>query len=80
MNINTKQILSISEVNQNFSKATKLASSLGEVYIFKNNRPAYILTDMQENCPIQMSDKEKIEFVGRRILKEHLGAFKELAK
>ena len=80
MNINTKQILSITEANQNFSKAAKLASDLGEVYIFKNNHPAYILTDIQDNYPIQMTDNEKIEFVGRRVLKEHLNAFKELAK
>lgn len=80
MNINTNHIISITEVNQNFTKATKLASSVGTVYIFKNNKPAYALIDLQQDCPIQMTDDEKIDFVGRRILNEHIEAFRELAK
>ena len=37
MNINTNQIVSISEANQNFSKIARLVDKSGEVYIFKNN-------------------------------------------
>ena len=80
MIIDTERILSVTEANQNFSKAAKLADRFGEVVIFKNNRPKYVLYDVDASPQIEMSDDEKIEFVGRRILKQHLAAFKELAK
>lgn len=80
MIIDTERILSVTEANQNFSKAAKLADRFGEVVIFKNNRPKYVLYDVDASPQIEMSDEEKIEFVGRRILKQHLAAFKELAK
>ena len=33
MNINTNQIVSISEANQNFSKVARMVDKTGEVYI-----------------------------------------------
>ena len=80
MVIDTNRIISITEANQNFSKAAKLADQLGEIVIFKNNKPKYVLYEIESAPQIEMTDEEKIEFVGRRILREHLAAFKELAK
>ena len=70
MDINTNQIVSISEANQNFSR----------VVIFKNNKPKYKLVDIEQDSEIQMTDDEKIDFVAARILKEYRKAFEELAK
>lgn len=78
--INSNNILSISEVNQNFSKATKLAEQTGEAIIFKNNRPKFLLLDLDTNPQIEMTDDEKIDFVAARVLREHKQAFLELAK
>lgn len=80
MILNTNSIISITDVNQNFSRATRLADKTGEAVIFKNNKPKYILINLEENPQIEMSDREKILFVGQRILHEHINAFKELAK
>lgn len=80
MMINTKNIMSISEANQNFSKATRLAEETGEAIIFKNNRPKFLLLDLDSNPQIEMSNDEKIDFVAKRILCEHRQAFLELAK
>lgn len=80
MIINSENIISITEANQNFSRAAKIADKNGEAVIFKNNRPKYVLYDIESSPQIEMTEEEKIEFVGRRILKEHLNAFKELAK
>ena len=80
MLIDTAKIMSITDVNQNFSRAARIAEQKGEVVIFKNNKPKYVLYDIETSPRIEMTDEEKIEFVGRRILKEHLNAFKELAK
>ena len=80
MTINSSNTLSITEVNQNFSKATHLADMKGQVIIFKRNKPMYILLNIDESPIIEMSDDEKIDFVASRILKRFKPAFEELAK
>ena len=80
MNINTNQIVSISEANQNFSRVARMAESKGTVVIFKNNKPKYKLTDLEQEPEIEMTDEEKIDFVATRILKKYHKAFEELAK
>ena len=80
MTINTNAIVSISEANQNFSKATRIAEKNGQAVIFKNNKPRYILIDLESNPPVEMTDDEKIDFVAARILKKYRPAFLELAK
>ena len=80
MFINTKNTISVTEANQNFTKATRMADKNGSVVIFKRNKPQYILTNIEENPIIEMSDEEKILFVGQRVLHKHINAFKELAK
>lgn len=80
MNINTNQIVSISEANQNFSKVARMVDKSGEVIIFKNNKPKYRLIDVDAEASIEMTDDEKIDFIASRILKQYRRAFEELAK
>ena len=63
MNLNTNQLVSISEANQNFSRVARMADKHGELYIFKNNKPKYKLTDIEHDTTIEMTDDEKIDFV-----------------
>ena len=80
MTIDTNTIISVTEANQNFSKVTRIAENHGQAVIFKNNRPKYMLIDI-ENSPIfDMTDDEKIDVVAARILKRFKPAFMELAK
>lgn len=80
MTIDTNTIVSVSEANQNFSRVTRIADKNGQAVIFKNNRPKYLLVDLESNPPIEMTDDEKIDFVAARILKKYKPAFLELAK
>jgi antitoxin Phd len=80
MNINTHQIVSISEANQNFSRVARMTDKHGEVIIFKNNKPKYKLVDIENEAEIEMTDDEKIDFIAARILKLYRPAFEELAK
>ncbi len=80
MIINTNNIISVSEANQNFSKAARIADKNGQVVIFKNNKPKYVLLDIESNPIIEMTDDEKIDFVAARILKKYRPAFEALAK
>lgn len=80
MNIDTRTIVSATEANQNFSRVTRIAEKNGQAIIFKNNRPKYMLIDLENSPIIEMTDDEKIDFVAARILKKFKPAFLELAK
>lgn len=80
MNINTTDIVTATEANQNFSKVAKMAEKKGKVVIFKNNRPKLLVIDLDTEPQIEMTEDEKLEFVAARILREHRAAFEELAK
>lgn len=80
MKINTNTIISMTEANNNFSKVAKLAEESGEAVIFKNNRPKFVILDIEKTDYIDISDDEKIDIVAARILKKFKPAFEELAK
>ena len=80
MNIDTNTIVSVSEANQNFSRVTRIADRNGQAVIFKNNRPKYILLDVDQSPLLDMTDDENIDVVAARILKKYKPAFEELAK
>ena len=80
MTIDTKTIVSVTEANQNFSRVTRIAEKNGQAAIFKNNKPKYMLVDLDVSPMIDMTDDEKIDVVAARILKKYKPAFMELAK
>ncbi len=80
MKINMNKIVSVSEVNQNFSRVARMVEKQGELYVFKNNKPKYKLIDLERDAEIEMNDEEKIDFVAARILRLYRPAFAELAK
>ena len=75
-----KNTMSVTEANQNFSKAEKRAAADGSVVLLKRNRPKYILIDLEKEPQIEMTDDEKIDYVARRILNKHRHAFEVLAQ
>ncbi len=80
MTINTNQIITMTEANQNFSKVVKIADKNGSAIVFKNNKPKYMIVNIEENPIFELSDDEKIDVASKRILEKYLDAFKELAK
>ena len=80
MTIDTKQVLSITEANQNFSRATRIVDKEGCVVIFKNNKPKYMLVSWEDSQALALTDDEKIDVVARRVMNKHRKAFEELAK
>lgn len=80
MMIDTKQIITVTEANQNFSRATRIADEHGTALIFKNNRPKYKLVNLEVDSEPELSDDEKIDVAARRIMKRFKPAFLELAK
>ena len=80
MTIDTNNIVTATEANQNFSKVAKLAEKKGHIVVFKNNRPKLLVIDLDTEPQIEMTEDEKFDFVASRILRDHRAAFEELAK
>lgn len=80
MTIDTNAIVSMTEANQNFSRVMRIAEQKGQAVIFKNNRPKYLLLDLDNAPLLDITDEEKIDIAAARILKRYLPAFQALAK
>ena len=80
MLVNTKDLISLTEANQNFSKVVRKVDEKGSVIIMKNNNPSYVVIDFKKLEEMQASVKDRIETVASRILNDNFMAFKELAK
>ncbi len=78
MKTNTKNLVSITEANQNFSKVAKKVESNGDIIILKNNSPKYVVSKFDENKTI--NEMEMLTVIAKMILTEHINAFKELAQ
>ena len=80
-NMDSKPFYTMEQANQNFSQVAKTAEEKGEAIIFKNNKPKYLVIDIEKNGSLlELSEDEKIDIVARRILEKYLPAFKGLAK
>jgi len=80
MNINTENLVSISEANQNFSRVARLVDEKGTVIILKNNTPRYVLLDYSMFRENAVADDVDVDAVATRLLTKHFKAFEELAK
>ncbi len=83
MNVNTNQLVPMTDANQNFSKVARMVDEKGLAVIMKNNKPRYVLVDFSEydmiKAAMQMREK-KINDMADDLITENMEAFKELAK
>lgn len=77
---NTNQIITVTEANQNFAKAIRIADEDGVAIIFENNKPKYKLVNLEAEPDLELTDDEKIDIVARRVMERFKTAFMELAK
>lgn len=80
MQINTNNLVSITEANQNFSRIARLVDENGAAVIMKNNVPRYILMEFSQFQKEELAGDEEVNLVARRILAKNRHAFEELAK
>ena len=80
MQINTKNLVSITEANQNFSKVARLVDENGAAFILKNNTPRYVLIEFSQFQEEAALEDDEVDAIAKRILKKHQAAFAELAK
>lgn len=67
MNLDTKMIVSISEANKDFSRVIHLAESYGRVVLLRDNKPKYLLIDLEQEALIfDLTEEEKLEIATKR--------------
>ena len=80
MNVNTKNLVSITEANQNFSKVARLVDENGYAVILKNNKPKYLIVEFSQVENEQVADDEDILELSERLINKNREAYKELSK
>ena len=80
MNINTKNLVSITEANQNFSKIARLVDENGSVIILKNNVPRYLVMEFRAAEQEQLAADEDVMAISKRLIEKNRQAYEVLAK
>lgn len=80
MNINTDNLVSITEANQNFSRVARMVDEKGSVIILKNNSPRYLLIEFSSAEQEQVASDEDVLAVSKRLIAKNRKAYEELAK
>jgi antitoxin Phd len=80
MTVNTKNLVSITEANQNFSRVARLVDENGAAVILKNNVPRYVLVEFSQAEQEQIAEDEDILAVSKRLIAKNRTAYEELAK
>ena len=80
MIVNTKNLVSITEANQNFSRVARLVDENGAAVILKNNVPRYVLVEFSQAEQEQLTEDEDILAVSKRLIAKNRHAYEELAK
>ena len=70
MNLDTQMMVPISEADKDFSHVIHLVENHGRVVILKDNKPKYLLVDLEHEPLIyDLTAEEKLEIASRRILR-----------
>ena len=80
MMIDTKNLVSITEANQNFSKVARLVDERGSAVILKNNVPRYLIVEFSQAEQMQLSPDEDVMELSARLIQQNREAYEELAK
>ena len=80
MNVNTENLVSITEANQNFSRVARMVDEKGPVVILKNNSPRYLLIEFTNAEQEQHASDEDVLAVSKRLIAKNRKAYEVLAK
>lgn len=80
MVINTDNLVSITEANQNFSRVARMVDENGAAVILKNNVPRYVLMEFSQVEDGQQAKDEDILEISKRLIAKNKQAYEVLAK
>lgn len=79
MIVDTNNLISITEANQNFSKVARLVDENGAAVILKNNVPRYLVLEFSQAEQEQSNDKESLQAISQRLITKNRKAFRDIA-
>lgn len=80
MMINTDNLVSITDANQNFSRVARMVDENGAAIILKNNVPRYILMEFNQMEEEQIAGDEDLQDISKRLMAKNKHAYEVLAK
>lgn len=80
MVINTDNLVSITEANQNFSRVARLVDENGAAVILKNNTPRYVLIEFSQLESEQQASDEDVLAISRHLMAKNKEALNQLTK
>ncbi len=80
MMVNTNNLVSITEANQNFSKVARLVDENGAAVILKNNVPRYVLIEFSQFEKEQQASDDEILRISDHLMAKNRQAYEVLAK
>ena len=80
MVINTDNLVSITEANQNFSRVARMVDEDGAADILKNNVPRYVLMEFSQVEDEKQAKDEDILEISKRLIAKNKQAYEVLAK
>ena len=80
MVINTDNLVSITEANQNFSRVARMVDENGAAVILKNNVSRYVLMEFSQVEDEQQAKDEDILEISKRLIAKNKQAYEVLAK
>ena len=80
MTINTNNMISITEANQNFSRIARMVDENGSAIIMKNNAPRYLMIEFSQLEQAQIMPDEDVITVSKRLMEQNREAYEVLAK
>ena len=80
MVINSDNLVSITEANQNFSRVARMVDENGAAVILKNNVPRYVLMEFSQVEDEQQAKDEDILEISKRLIAKNKQAYEVLAK
>ena len=78
MVINTDNLVSITEANQNFSRVARMVDENGAAVILKNNVPRYVLMEFSQVEDEQQAKDEDILEISKRLITKNKQAYEVL--
>ena len=80
MVINTDNLVSITEANQNFSRVARMVDENGAAVILNNNVPRYVLMEFSQVEDEQQAKDEDVLEISKRLIAKNKQAYEVLAK
>ncbi len=80
MRIDTENLVSMTEANQNFSKVAHMVDKNGTAVILKNNKPRYIVIAYEKLQTAEIEDDATVDAVAIKMMNKYHKAFEVLAK